>query len=63
LSWFFKGWRVVVNGSEQKLENQEVFEGVHLLSCRPEFKPGVNQVQFSGLNYNGERKEWNLRIF
>lgn len=62
-SWFFKDWRVLINGIEQKLENLEIFEGVHLLSCRTELRPGINLVQFSGLNYNGERKEWSLRIF
>ena len=63
LSWFFKDYKVEVNGREQKLEDLEIFDGIHLLRCRPEFKPGINQIHFSGFNYDNERKEWEFRIF
>ncbi|HEK86370.1 MAG TPA: hypothetical protein ENO29_08495 [Candidatus Aminicenantes bacterium] len=63
LSWLFKNCRVLINGNEQKLESREIFNGLQLLSCQPEFHPGLNQIYFSGLDFLGQLKEGSLIVF
>ncbi|MBC7364813.1 MAG: hypothetical protein H5U07_09810, partial [Candidatus Aminicenantes bacterium] len=63
LSWLFNNQRVLVNGLEQSLTRQEISSGLQLFSCQPKFKPGLNQVTFSGVDYHGNLKEFSLNLF
>jgi hypothetical protein len=63
LSWLFNHQRVLVNGLEQSLTREEISSGLQLLTCQPEFKPGLNQITFSGVDYQGNLKEFSLNLF
>ncbi|MCL6613490.1 MAG: hypothetical protein K6U03_02525 [Firmicutes bacterium] len=63
LSCFFKECRVVVNGERQELQSTPITEGVSVLSCSPRLKPGVNSIEYAGLDCEGEEHRWTTTLF
>ena len=63
LNWFCQDCQVVVNGEQQKLVTTSIYDGVDLMSCQPGLRPGLNQIHFSSVNRNGQKKEYDLEIF